>query len=208
MKLRHLPLSLALLTGLSTPALAADDSAAQVLRIIGDFVLDGLGPAKTADDIMREERERAARKLEEARRAEAAQEARTEPQPTPIDDQTVKPPVQAAVPPDPVGSPPREKAAEPAIPTVQPPAPPPPKPVAVASVVSNPPPPAVKAEPVSPTARPAFVKAPPKPIVLPPEKPPEILSSRIAATATVTQALRLGGRPSLYGTANKPQAVD
>ncbi|MCA1908403.1 MAG: hypothetical protein LDL39_08585, partial [Magnetospirillum sp.] len=145
-------------------------------RVLGNFVLDGLGPARTMEDIQREEREARARELQSRRETE-------------------------------------EKAvvAEPA----------PPAPVAAAApVATQQPQDAVKlarvepAKPLPAEVKPAAVPVVPVDIIPPPPKarpqldakalpagpavPAEPLKSHIAATASVDQALRLGGPMQIY----------
>ena len=169
---------LALLAG---PAVASEAQQPDLLKSLGDFVLNGLGPARTMEDIVREEREAAARTR--ARAAEAGRDAEArEVLPAP-------PPAVAIAPsPDPFH-------AEPEV--VAPAAPPVTlakvEPARVAMPAAT-----VDIIPPPPRARPQAeaVKAMPVSIALP---PPEPLKSRIAATATLDQAIRLGGSSGLYG---------
>ncbi|MBF0327167.1 MAG: hypothetical protein HQL42_19150, partial [Alphaproteobacteria bacterium] len=77
------------------PARASDD-VPEFLKVIGNFVKDGLGPARTAEDVMREERERTAAHPEAKPRAQTepapvvAQPAPTAPTPEPIAAQPVR----------------------------------------------------------------------------------------------------------------------
>ncbi|OAN52918.1 hypothetical protein [Magnetospirillum moscoviense] len=163
------------------PARASDD-VPEFLKVIGNFVKDGLGPARTAEDVMREERERTAARPEAKPRAQ--------PEPAPV----VAQPAPAAPTPEPIAAqqPVRVAAiAAPVAATVAPP-PPPPRKTEVSLPAPVPPPP----------ARPAELK--PKTIAVAPQPPAEPLTTRIAATATLDQAMRLGGPATLYSQRIKP----
>jgi hypothetical protein len=161
--IRFAPALMALMVAVASPA-AAEDS--NWLGSFGDFVSNGLGPART---------------LEEINSDEARPPARVEP----AAPKLVMPVAPAA-----------EPVVEPeAAPVVAAPAPILPAPV-------------VKAvEKAKPAAVPVALPLPepkPKPVVpvrLPvPPPPPEPLTSRIAATATADQAIKLGGSAVLYTT--------
>lgn len=172
-----LPLAL-----LAPPALASENEP-DLFRSLGKFVLDGLGPARTMEDVQREERQAAAAKAQaEKARDEAAAKAEL------LSVSAVQP--AQALP-----------AAEPehvAAPVVHAPAPiAPVKPVKVEQAKMVVPEPRAAIVPPPPRARPVeLVRAAPPVVNLP---PPEPLKSHIAATATVDQAIRLGGPAGLYG---------
>ena len=180
-----------LLVALASPALAADEQGSSSwLGAVGDFVSAGLGPARTMDDIRREE--------EAAREAKAKAELkRDEVAPLP------KLAAPAAPPPPPPAVVPEHGPVP--MPVVAAPAP------APAPVVSKPlaevkkpvpqPAPAAAVVPV-PAPRPAVPVAVRAAPVAPP--PPEPLTSRIAATATLDQAVKLGGSADLYTRVKKP----
>lgn len=167
---------------------AAESQSDLILRSLGEFVLNGLGPARTMEDIMREEREaaararavEAAREQAEERRAEPAAVATTTP---PAGAASAQPQPQAQLQPVPAAEPVRLAKIEPS--KVEP--------AKVFSVAPSQP----DIIPPPPRARPQVdAKAAPALIALP---PPEPLKSHIAATATVDQAIRLGGPSGLYG---------
>ncbi|AVM74414.1 hypothetical protein [Magnetospirillum gryphiswaldense] len=173
-----LPLAL-----LAPPALASENEP-DLFRSLGKFVLDGLGPARTMEDVQREERQAAAAKAqaEKVRDEEAAAKAE------PVSVSAAQP--AQALP-----------AAEPEYvptPVVHAPAPiAPVKPVKVEQAKMVVPEPKAAIVPPPPRARPVeVVRAAPPVVNLP---PPEPLKSHIAATATVDQAIRLGGPAGLYG---------
>lgn len=176
-------IGLALLTAvaLASPA-AAEEQHSDWLGAVGDFVSAGLGPARTLDDIRREE--------ERAREAamvipEAAPAPEVAPPPPAAEIDTAPPPVVAA-PAAPVMPRSAMPAPRPAGKPVVPVAAPAPAPIPV---------PAPRPKPVVPVA--VAVPAP-----VPAPEPP---SSRIAATATVDQAIKLGGSVDNYGSsAAKP----
>jgi hypothetical protein len=163
----------------AVPARAAEESGSDLLNIIGTFVKDGLGPARTAEDLFKEDRQRLQAKP--AKPAETTAE--------------VAPPVKA----EPV----RAALAEPV--RIEPAVDAPIKVavVKVAPVAAQRPVPR-KIEPVAvPPARPVAAPPPeaktrPATIHVAPSPPPEPVGSRIAATATLDQAMRLGGAASLY----------
>lgn len=166
-----LPLAL-----LAPPALASETET-DLFQSLGKFVLDGLGPARTMEDVQREERQAAqakaqAEKMREEAKAEPVSVTAVEPvarQPQPEVEVTPAPVVHHA--------PAKLVKVEPAKVVV-----PEPKPAAI---------------PSPPRARPVeVVRAAPPVVNLP---PPEPLKSHIAATATVDQAIKLGGPSGLYG---------
>lgn len=162
---------------LSGPAAAQEIQPAEgpdFLKILGDFVRDGLAPPRTAADLAREE--------EKAR--QAAVEAERAP----------KPPA----PPETPGTPPAPPAI--AVPAPPPPPPPPAEPVAAPAAVAAPAPPPPPAPAAEPVAAPVAAPAPrPKAIVVPrPAAEPISASDRIAGTATLDQAIKLGGPLELY----------
>lgn len=186
---KSMGLALLALVALTSPV-AAEEQGSDWLGAVGNFVRAGLGPARTIEDIRRDEeraREAAANAVESKPKRESAQA------------------VKQAAPPPPIAE------SEPvAVPVVVAPAPIVATPVPV--VVAPAPVPAVKArnavppsEP-KPQVKPAAIPQPeprPKPAVAVaarvPTPPPEPLSSRIAATATLDQAMKLGGSAETYG---------
>jgi len=168
-----LPLAL-----LAPPALASENEP-DLFRSLGKFVLDGLGPARTMEDVQREERQAAAAKAQAEKAQDEAAAAKAEPVS-----------VSAVQPAQPL------PAAEPEYvptPVVHAPA----KPVKVEQAKMVVPEPRAVIVPPPPRARPVeVVRAAPPVVNLP---PPEPLKSHIAATATVDQAIRLGGPAGLYG---------
>lgn len=164
------------------------DTQPDLFRALGNFVLDGLGPARTMEDIQREEREARARALEAQRKAEASAEAAAAPDAAPGDSSPAEPVLQAQpVLPDPAKPAPVKMAkVDPAKPAPVEVAPAPPvTPVAVHVDVIPPP----------PKARPQMDA---KALPAAPALPAEPLKSHIAATASVDQALKLGGPTQIY----------
>lgn len=166
---------IALPLALLAPSVQASEDDPDLFGALGKFVLDGLGPARTMEDVQREERQAAAAKAQaEKARDEAAAKAE------PVSVSVVQP---AAPPPEPepeyvsapvVHAPVKVEPARVAVPEVK------------AAIIPPP-----------PRARPAeVVRAAPPVVNLP---PPEPLKSHIAATATVDQAIKLGGPSGLYG---------
>lgn len=155
------------------------------LGSLGNFIKDGLGPARTLDDIRKEEERarEAALKAAEMEKAAASARARAVHVPPPLPQEAEvdpAPEVKAssiASTPD-VPAPPAKAAARP---SASP---------SLSSALAVPPPP-------SPAAQaPGFAPPQPKPkrvVQAPP--PPEPLISRIAATATLDQAARIGKKP-------------
>ncbi|CAA7620786.1 hypothetical protein [Magnetospirillum sp. UT-4] len=152
---------------LTAPAAAAEGD---WLKAVGNFLADGLEPARTLEDIVREE--------QRARQREQAA-------PAPSVDAAPEPPTRIAMPaPAPVPLPPA--ATEPAAvppPAVTPPAAPAPVPA---------PQPAAAVPPPAPAPRPAMAPVRSAPL-------PSLPTGGIAATATLDQAIRLGGPTDLYG---------
>lgn len=171
---------------LALPARASDaeSGAAQpdLFRALGDFVLGGLGPARTMEDIQREEREARARALEAQRKPEATAVeqpvAKTDAEPTQAP--SAPPVAPAAV---------KVAKVEPAkvLPAETKPAA---VPVAVVPVALP-----VDVIPPPPRARPQLDG---KALPAAPTVPAEPLKSHIAATASVEQALKLGGPTQIY----------
>jgi len=167
---------------LALPVRASDAEAGNDLfRALGDFVLGGLGPARTMEDIQREERDARARALEAQRKPEAAV----------VEDAVAKTDAEPSVAsqPVPVTAPAAVKVAK----------------VEPAKVLP------AEVKPVVPAAVPAALPAdvvPPPPKARPqqdakalpaaPAIPAEPLKSHIAATASVDQALKLGGPTQIY----------
>lgn len=175
-------LALLAMVALTSPA-RAEEQGPDWLGAVGDFVRAGLGPARTIDDIRREEerareaREAAAAKSETAPAVNAVvHPAPSVPAPTPspsVEVEAAPTPVFAA--PAPSRNAPEARPAKPAIAVAAPAPAPVPLPVPVAR---------------------------PKPVVAhvpAPQPPAEPLSSRIAATATLDQAIKLGGSADTYG---------
>lgn len=176
----HIRLGFALLAfAVATPAYA-EDSGSDWLGSVTDFVRSGLGPPRTLEDIRREEQRRVHEGLTPAEPKVAV--------PVPV---PVPAPVPVAVPvPAPVAEP---QAVEPVLAAPAPEIKPEPKKAEVKPVVPV-------AQPVPPMPVP---EAKPKPVVVrapAPLPPPEPLTSRIAATATVDQAVKLGGSAEIYST--------
>lgn len=171
---------IALPLALLAPAVQASENEPDLFRSLGKFVLDGLGPARTMEDVQREERQAAAAKAQaEKARDDAADKVE------PVAVSAVQP-AQAlpAAEPEPV----------PVAAIVRSPA----KPVKVEPAKMVVPEPKVAIIPPPPRARPVeMVRAVAPPVVNLP--PPEPLKSHIAATATVDQAIKLGGPSGLYG---------
>lgn len=173
---------IALPLALLAPPAQASENEPDLFRSLGKFVLDGLGPARTMEDVQREERLALSKAQAEKARDEAAAKAE------PVSVSAVQP--AQALP-----------AAEPEhvpAPVVHVPAPSAPvKPVKVEQAKMVVPEPRAVIVPPPPRARPVeVVRAAPPVVNLP---PPEPLKSHIAATATVDQAIRLGGPAGLYG---------
>lgn len=169
----------------ATPARAQEiqpGSEADFLSVLGDFILDGLSPPRTAADLAREEEKARAASL----KADDAPAAVAPPLPAPV---AIEPPPEqktiAAPTSPPVSSPSSPPAAEPAaLPAVTPPVPEAPPPVVAA-----------------PAPR-------PQPIVVPrPAAEPIPAADRIAGTATLEQAVKLGGPMDLY-TRRPPQPAE
>ncbi|MBX9634433.1 MAG: hypothetical protein K2X44_05565 [Magnetospirillum sp.] len=171
----------ALMATVGTPA-AAEEQGSNWLGAVGSFVLNGLGPARTLEDIQREE-QRARETPKPAAPKLAAPVPVAEPEVarpvTPPADPVLAAPVQVAPVPE-VKPAPEPKKAE--VKRVEA------KPVASAMPV-----PEAKPMPV-PEAKPkqAIARTPI------PQPPPEPLTSRIAATATLDQAVKLGGSADIY----------
>lgn len=182
---------LALLTLPAAAESASDNAQPDLFRALGDFVMGGLGPARTMEEIQREEGEARAKALAAKRKAEAE-----------ASDEGAAP-VEALAPQAVAAPAPQAVAAKPA--------PAPSAPVKMAKVEP--------AKPVPAEAKPAEYVAPvavhvPVDIIPPPPKarpqfeakalpvapalPAEPLKSRIAATASVDQALKLGGPTQIY----------
>lgn len=164
---------------LTLPARASEgnvgDGQPDLFQILGNFVLDGLGPARTMEDIQREEREARARELQARRQAEEKAVAAEPAPPAPV----VVAPVAEPAPRDAV----KLAKVEPAKPL--------PAEVKSAALPVVP----VDVIPPPPKARPQLDAK-----VLPaaPAVPADPLKSHIAATASVDQALRLGGPTQIY----------
>lgn len=159
---------------LTLPARASEgnvgDGQPDLFQILGNFVLDGLGPARTMEDIQREEREARARELQVRRQAEEKAVVAEPALPAPVAEPAPQDAVKLA----------KVEPAKPLPAEVKPAA------VPVVPVDVIPPP---------PKARPQLDAK-----VLPaaPAVPAEPLKSHIAATASVDQALRLGGPTQIY----------
>lgn len=177
-----IPVFLALAVG-AKPALAAD-SEPDLFQSLGKFVMDGLGPARTMEDIVRDERKAA------QARAAAEEEDRVRADEVAVSAVPVAP-IEVA---EPVAAAP---LVVPAVPT----------PVKMAKVepakVES-----AKAEPAKvvvpvvvdvimppPLPRPHVAEVKAVPVVLP---PPEPLKSHIAATATLDQAVKLGAPSGFF----------
>lgn len=184
--------ALGLGVAVTAPA-AAGEPMPPWLSAIGEFVRDGLAPPRTAEDLFREEKTVAPPKPPPPPAHAAA------PPPAPAPAPAAIPAAASVFAPEPVVAPEPAKAAPPKAEakveaavkkpdhSVQP---------GLRAVVT---PAEIKARPVLPVAV--------RPIPAPP--PPEPLTgSRIAATATLDQALKLGGAATLYGQrVNKPRAT-
>lgn len=177
---------------------AAGESVPAWLSAVGDFVRDGLAPPRTVEDLQREEREQAYRQSQ----PKPPDAKAPEPQPVRMAAPAAAPEPIPAFPPAPIATP---MVAAPAV------AAPPPEAVPPAPAVTPAPAPAPAPAP-RPVVAPAEIK--PRPVVpvarvLPTPPPPEPLTgSRIAATATLDQAIKLGGPAGLYGRrVKKPQAA-
>ncbi|MBI2240357.1 MAG: hypothetical protein HYU59_06080 [Magnetospirillum gryphiswaldense] len=179
---------LALLTLPAAAESASDNAQPDLFRALGDFVMGGLGPARTMEEIQREEGEARAKALAAKRKAEAEASDETIPAEAPVPQAVAAPATAPAKPAQAPSAPVKMAKVEPAKPV---PAEAKPAehvtPVAVHVPVDIIPPP--------PKARPqGDVKALPAAPVLPTEP----LKSRIAATASVDQALKLGGPTQIY----------
>lgn len=173
---------------LALPARASESESGNaqpdLFRALGDFVIGGLGPARTMEDIQREEREARAKALAASRKADGEVSEETAPTQAPAAQSVAAPMLAPSVPPaavkmakvEPTKSVPAEaKPAEPVTPVV-------------AHVPADIIPPPPKARPqVEARALPAA-----------PAIPAEPLKSHIAATASVDQALKLGGPAQIY----------
>jgi hypothetical protein len=173
------------------PARAEEESAADLLQIIGTFVKDGLTPARTAEDVMREEQHRLQAKKESQPKPDEAPAspvaaAAPAPMPAPAVPQAAPQPAESA---PARGDVPAAKAPQPAAKAV--------------AQQQQPRGPILAAPPPRPAPPP---EARPKPAAAPHAAPPapEPSGSRIAATATLDQAMRLGGAASLYAQRIKP----
>jgi hypothetical protein len=173
---------IALPLALLAPAAQASENEPDLFRSLGKFVLDGLGPARTMEDVQREERQVAHAKAQAEKDRDEARKA--EPVSVSVSVSAVQP-AQA------------QPAAEPElvpVAVVRAPA----KLVKVEPAKMVVPEPKVAIIPPPPRARPVeMVRAAAPPVVNLP--PPEPLKSHIAATATVDQAIKLGGPAGLYG---------
>ena len=188
--------SLLALVAMTVPAAAEEETNADWLGVVGDFVMAGLGPARTVEDIRRQEeraREAYLRDLSERENATEASaapsrdEAEIEVKGVAEDEADTDADVAVAPVPDITSDVP----APVTVPVTATAGPVPVAPEAVARPLSKPvqqagaPAPEAVAKPVVPVA----VRVVP---------PPEPLVSRIAATATVDQAIRLGGSSDTY----------
>lgn len=168
----HIRLGVALLAlAVATPAFA-EESGSDWLGSVTDFVRDGLGPPRTVEDMRREEQQRVSEGLTAPEPKLVAPMPVALPMPAPEVEPEVVAPVVAAPMPE---IKPEPKKAE------------------------------VKAKPVVPVAAALPVmpvpEAKPKQVVIRvpvPPLPPEPLTSRIAATATLDQAVKLGGSAEIY----------
>lgn len=164
----------------ATAPAAATEPTPRWLSAVGDFVRDGLAPPRTAEDLLREGRSAAPAAPAQTPAVEAppAPERLAAPVPVPSIPAPVAAPEPVAAPAPPPAPAKPDLAGKKPEPSVQP------SPRAVATPAE------IKPRPVAPAAvRP--VQAPP---------PPEPLTgSRIAATATLDQAIKLGGPVGLYG---------
>lgn len=192
------------LVALTTPA-AAEENGPDWLSAVGDFVQAGLGPARTMEDIRREEERARQEVLRDAARQErpavdeAEIEVKVRPDDGDDDGDTAADTAQPAT-----ETPAAETSAAVVPPAVA-------APVAKAAAGSRPAA-AVPAEQARPSAKPERVAtAVPLPVPVPQARPvtarvsvpppaaaPEPLLSRIAATATVDQAIHLGGSEDTY----------
>lgn len=188
--------SLLALVAMTVPAAAEEETNADWLGVVGDFVMAGLGPARTVEDIRRQEeraREAYLRDLSERENATEASaapsrdEAEIEVKGVAEDEADTDADVAIAPVPDITSDVP----APVTVPVTAAAGPVPVAPEAVAHSLSKPvqqagaPAPEAVAKPVVSVA----VRVVP---------PPEPLVSRIAATATVDQAIRLGGSSDTY----------
>lgn len=174
---------------IATPCLAEeiDPPATETpswLKSLGTFVRDGVTPPRTAAELAREEEERRQKAIREA---EAHKPVLVQPVPPPAEAQPPQPevPPPAAVEVTPAAKPakPQPAVAAPVTPT------PTPAPAPVASEAGPGPLPLPM-----PKARPKMVV----PVIQPPPAPVPA-TERIAGTATLDQAIKLGGPADLYG---------
>lgn len=176
----HIRLGFALLAFAVAAPAYAEEPGSDWLGSVTDFVRSGLGPARTLEDIRREEQQRVTEGLKLEPKLVA-------PVPAAIPAPVAAPEVPEAVIAAPVPAPeikPEPKKAEVKVKPVVP--------VAVPVVAPLPPIPVPEAKPKQ-----VVVRVPVPPL------PPEPLSSRIAATATVDQAVKLGGSAETYGVRTK-----
>ena len=173
--------SLLALVAMTVPAAAEEETNADWLGVVGDFVMAGLGPARTVEDIRRQEeraREAYLRDLSERENAAEASatpsrdEAEIEVKGVAEDEADTDADVAVAPVPD-ISS---DVPAPVIVPVT-----------AVAGSV-----------PVAPEAVARPLSKPVVPVAVRVVPPPEPLVSRIAATATVDQAIRLGGSSDTY----------
>lgn len=167
------------LTLAGTAPAVADEPTPQWLSAFGEFVRDGLAPPRLAEDVLREERQQ--KEQPPAPVHVAAPQPVPQPAPLPVPAAAITP-EPVAVPAPPV--PPKAPAAmvKKAVPSVQP------SPRAVVVPAE------IKPRPVVPVAvQPVAVQ----PVPLAPLEP--LTGSRIAATASLDQAIKLGGAATLYG---------
>lgn len=186
--------SLLALVAMTVPAAAEEETNADWLGVVGDFVMAGLGPARTVEDIRRqEERAREAylrdlserENVTEASAVPSRDEAEIEVKGVAEDEADTDADVAVAPVPDissDVPVPVSVTAAAGPVPVA---------PEAVAHSLSK---------PVRQAVAPALEAAakPVGPVAVRVVPPPEALVSRIAATATVDQAIRLGGSSDTY----------
>lgn len=181
--------SLLALVAMTVPAAAEEETNADWLGVVGDFVMAGLGPARTVEDIRRQEeraREAYLRDLSERENATEASaapsrdEAEIEVKGVAEDEADTDADVAVAPVPDISSDVPAPVTA--VVPVA---------PEAVARPLSKP-----VQQAVAPAPE-AAVK-PVVPVAVRVVPPSESLVSRIAATATVDQAIRLGGSADTY----------
>ncbi|MGE5545787.1 MAG: hypothetical protein ACM33T_02735 [Solirubrobacterales bacterium] len=188
--------ALALVLAAAFAAPASAEEAGDFLGSIGSFVKQGLAPPRTAEELLREE--------DKARLApKPAVERPVAPAAPAVQAAPAHPPAPAAVaepvPAEPPAAEPKAAPASITAPAAAPVTPPRPAP----SHPAVPPPPAEPAV-SAPAPIPAPIPAPPpKPrqIQVAPQPKPEPVSpaDRIAGTATLDQAVKLGGPADLYG---------